>query len=41
MEYRAVRENMRNRLEDWMRRTHDPRGLLDDDRFDRHPYLGS
>ena len=36
--YRAVRHNMRNRLENWMRETKDPRALFDDDRFDRYPY---
>jgi N-sulfoglucosamine sulfohydrolase len=40
-EFRATRENMRNRLENWMRRTRDPRALIDDDRFDRYPYFGS
>jgi hypothetical protein len=40
-EFRAVRENMRNRLENWMRWTRDPRSLIDDDRFDRYPYFGS
>ncbi len=31
---------LRNRLDQWMRATGDPRATSDDDRFDRYPYYG-
>ncbi len=39
-EYAAARKKLRSELDDWMRRTGDPRARGDDDRWDRYPYFG-
>lgn len=36
----ALLQQMRRRLDAWMRDTQDPRAASDDDRFDRYPYYG-
>lgn len=40
-EYAAVQKKLRERLQEWMKRTGDPRAMSDDDRWDRYPYFGA
>lgn len=39
-EYAKARKNMRAKLDDWMKKTDDPRYSHDDDRWDKYPYFG-
>lgn len=39
-EYAAAKRQLRARLDRWMKETGDPRHTLDDDRWDRFPYVG-
>lgn len=39
-EYRRAQQDLRARLERWMKETGDPRATQDDDRWDRYPYFG-
>jgi arylsulfatase A-like enzyme len=39
-EYRVVQQELRARLDRWMRDSADPRATMDDDRWDTYPYFG-
>jgi arylsulfatase A-like enzyme len=39
-EYAKARKEMRAKLDDWMKKTKDPRYDHDDDHWDRYPYFG-
>jgi arylsulfatase A-like enzyme len=39
--YEEARKSLRQSLDDWMRRTGDPRATSDDDRWDQYPYFGA
>jgi arylsulfatase A-like enzyme len=36
----AAKARLRRMLDDWMKKTGDPRAMTDDDRWDRYPYYG-
>lgn len=38
-EYAVAQQELRARLDGWMRQTQDPRAVHDDDRWDRYPYF--
>ena len=39
--HRAAQQRLRASLDEWMKRTADPRAVADDDPWDRYPYYGS
>lgn len=40
-EYARAKRSLRAELDEWMRKTADPRAISDDDRWDKYPYYGA